>query len=125
AQHDFLKRMAARRERVVVLDVPLLFEVGSDALCDATIVVTAPRFLQEQRVLRRPGMTRERMEGALARQMPDHEKRRRADFVVQTGRGKRDTLNQLAEIVTLVQDWQPSKWPPRARARGENARSRP
>lgn len=124
-QRDFLKRMAARRERVVVLDVPLLFEVGSDALCDAVIVVTAPRFLQEQRVLRRPGMTRARMAGALARQMPDHEKRRRADFVVQTGRGKRDTLNQLAEIVTLVQDWQPTKWPPRARVRGENARSRP
>ena len=124
-QRDFLKRMAARRERVVVLDVPLLFEVGSDALCDATIVVTAPRFLQEQRVLCRPGMTRARMAGALARQMPDHEKRRRADFVVQTGRGKRDTLNQLAEIVTLVRDWQPSKWPPRAWARGENARNRP
>jgi dephospho-CoA kinase len=124
AQEAFLKRMAARRERVVVLDVPLLFEVGSDALCDATIVVTAPRFLQDQRVLRRPGMTRARMEGALARQMPDHEKRRRADFVVQTGRGKRDTLNQLTDIVTLVQDWQPAKWPPRGRVRGADARNR-
>ena len=125
AQDAFLKRMAARREPVVVLDVPLLFEVGTDALCDATIVVTAPRFLQDQRVLRRPGMTRERMEGALARQMPDREKRRRANFVVQTGLGKRETLNRLTDIVTLAQDWRPAKWPPKAsRVRGTDARDR-
>lgn len=125
AQDAFLKHMAARREPVVVLDVPLLFEVGTDALCDATIVVTAPRFLQDQRVLRRPGMSRERMAGALARQMPDREKRRRADFVVQTGLGKRETLNRLADIVTLAQGWRPAKWPPKAsRGRGANARNR-
>ena len=122
AQAVFLRRMAARREPLVVLDVPLLFEVGTDALCDATIVVTAPRFLQDQRVLRRPGMTRARMEGALARQMPDAEKRRRADFVVQTGRGKRDTLNRLAGIVTLMRERRPAKWPPQGgRARKSHA----
>lgn len=110
-QAAFLKTMARRGEPIVVLDVPLLFEGGNDRCCDATIVVTAPRFLQEQRVLRRPGMTRDRLAGTLARQMPDAEKRRRADFVVQTGIGRRHTLNRLVEIVTLMKGRRGRKWP--------------
>jgi dephospho-CoA kinase len=63
------------------------------------IVVTAPNFLQDQRLLKRPGMTRQRLNEILAKQMPDAEKRRRADFVVQTGNGKRATRQALARIL--------------------------
>ncbi len=112
AQSEFLKQAAGRKDALVALDVPLLFEVGTDAICDATIVVTAPRFLQDARVLGRPGMTRERFEGVLARQMPDAEKRRRADFVVQSGIGHRHTLQRLREIVTMLRRRRGRKWPP-------------
>ncbi|NQU69646.1 MAG: dephospho-CoA kinase [Rhodospirillales bacterium] len=102
-QEDFLKRAAARREKMVVLDVPLLFETDGDEVCDAVIVVSAPRFMQEARVLARGGMTREKLAAVLARQMPDSEKRRRADFVVPSGLGRALTLRRLKEIVTLLQ----------------------
>lgn len=112
SQAVFLARAATRHAAMIVLDVPLLFEVGTAACCDAVIVVTASRFLQEQRVLGRPGMTREKLNGALARQMPDAEKRRRADFVIQTGNGRRHTLNRLREIVTLMKERPGTNWPP-------------
>lgn len=102
AQDRFLAACARRREAVAVLDVPLLFEVGTDARCDATVVVSAPGFLQSERVLSRPGMTREKFEGILERQLTDAEKRLRADFVVRTGCGKRRTLRELRAIVRLM-----------------------
>jgi dephospho-CoA kinase len=113
AQNRFLARHAARRVPVVALDVPLLFESGTDARCDATVVVTAPRFLQAQRVLARPGMTRARLDAVLSRQMPDAEKRRRADFVVQSGLGRRHTLRRLACIVKMLRGREGRNWPPR------------
>lgn len=101
---DFLRRCAQRREPIAVLDIPLLMETGRDGDCDATILVSAPGFIQVQRVLRRPGMTPEKLNDIRARQMPDREKRRRADFVVQTGLGKRESLRALARIVRLLRD---------------------
>lgn len=95
----FLRACARRRRALAVLDVPLLFEVGLDARCDATVVVSAPGFVQAARVLSRPGMTRGRLDGILARQLPDGEKRRRADFVVPTGAGRRRTLRGLRGVV--------------------------
>ncbi|MDF2095595.1 dephospho-CoA kinase [Aquibaculum arenosum] len=95
----FLRRHRRARRPLVVLDIPLLYETGGDRLCDAVVLVTAPAFLQEQRVLRRPGMTRERLDAVRAQQMPDREKRRRAEFLVLTGRGKGDTFRQLRRIV--------------------------
>lgn len=112
AQLEFLKCAARNRIYSVVLDVPLLFEVGTDKRCDAVIVVTAPRFLQEQRVLRRPGMTRERFRATLARQLPDVEKRHRADFVVHTGLGKGYTYNRLRSFVGHIYRRGGTKWPP-------------
>lgn len=94
----FIAAAARARQPVVVLDIPLLFETGGRR-CDATIVVSAPDYLQAQRVLRRPGMTKEKFAAILARQMPDREKRRRADAVVATGLGKGPTYRQLAEAV--------------------------
>lgn len=111
AQAYFLKTAALNSSPIAVLDVPLLFEVGTDQRCDAVIVVTAPRFIQEQRVLRRPGMTPERLHATLARQLPDAEKRRRADFVVHTGLGKWHTYRRLREIVLQMHDERGTKWP--------------
>lgn len=100
----FLASQARRHRPLAVLDIPLLFETGGDALCDAVIVVSAPPAVQRARVLSRPGMTEAKMQAILARQMPDAEKRRRADFVVQTGLTKGHSLRQLAAIVTLLQE---------------------
>lgn len=98
----FLAKQARLRRPLVVLDIPLLFETGGERLCDAVIVVTAPPCVQRLRVLRRPGMTEQKMQAIMARQLPDAQKRRRADFVVQTGLGKLHSLRQLAAIVRLL-----------------------
>jgi dephospho-CoA kinase len=95
----FLRACRARGRRIAVLDVPLLFETGGEKRCDAVIVVSAPQFLQDQRVLRRKGMSPKRLAEVKARQMPDAEKRRRADFVVQTGMGKRASRTALLKIM--------------------------
>lgn len=98
----FLKQCGRCRKPLVVLDIPLLFEVGREGDCDVTILVTAPSFIQAQRVLRRPGMTKRRLSDIRARQMPDAEKRRRADFIVPTALGKRESLRRLSRIVKLL-----------------------
>ena len=85
ARDDFLATHAAAA--LVVLDVPLLFETGGEAGCDAVAVVTAPAEVQRARVLARPGMTEETFAQILAKQMPDAEKRRRADYLIETDRG--------------------------------------
>lgn len=99
AERRFRAAWRRRRARIVVLDVPLLFETGGAMRCDAVILVTAPAFLQRQRVLGRPGMTPRRFADILARQMPDAEKRRRADYIVQTGIGRRAVLGRLRVIL--------------------------
>ncbi len=98
----FLGRHGRAGRSLVVLDVPLLFETGGESLCDAVVVVTAPPFVQRARVMARRGMTPARFQAILAKQMPDREKRRRADFVVNTGLSKATTLRQLRAIVTLL-----------------------
>jgi dephospho-CoA kinase len=82
----FLKRNA--RHRLVVLDIPLLFETGIDKSCDRVMVVTAPAQVQAARVLRRPGMTLARFDAIRAQQWPDLAKRRRADYIIPTGLGR-------------------------------------
>lgn len=91
-----------RGVRLAVLDIPLLFETGGDAAVDAVVVVTADPEVQAERVLARPGMTRERFEAILARQTPDAEKRRRADFIVDTGQGLEAARARVREIVGTV-----------------------
>jgi dephospho-CoA kinase len=100
----FLAGARARREPIVVLDIPLLFESGSERRCDYVLVVSAPGLVQRQRVLRRPGMTERRMGAILANQMPDREKRRRADFVVPTGMSRSLSLRRLRAIVRQLRD---------------------
>lgn len=101
----------ARGVKLAVLDIPLLFETGGDAAVDAVVVVTAPAEVQAGRVLARPGMTRERFEAILARQLPDAEKRRRADFLVDTGQGLEAARTRVREIVgtVLSPGWKPPR----------------
>lgn len=98
-QDRFLRALAIRRAPIAVLDIPLLFETGGEKRCDAVIVVSAPAYLQRQRVLRRPGMSGAKLDLLLGRQMPDAQKRRRADFVINTNRGYRETLLALKKIL--------------------------
>lgn len=99
---EALAAAEARGVRLAVLDIPLLFETGGDAAVDAVVVVTTPAAIQAERVLARPGMTRERFEAILARQLPDEEKRRRADFVIDTSLGLESARARVEEIVGMV-----------------------
>lgn len=109
----FLKRCARRRLPLVVMDIPLLYETGGERRVDAVVVVTAPSFIQRTRVLARPGMSPAKLANILSRQTPDRIKRRRADFVVPTGLGRRLTLTRLARIVALLKPRDSRVWPPR------------
>ncbi|RZJ16736.1 MAG: dephospho-CoA kinase [Brevundimonas sp.] len=101
----------AQGVKLAVLDIPLLFETGGEAVVDAVVVVTADGAIQAQRVLSRPGMTRERFDAILARQTPDGQKRRRADFIIDTSPGLDAARDQVRAIVGTVLD--PSWTPPR------------
>jgi len=90
--------------RLAVLDIPLLFEGGGAAGFDAVVVVTADAKTQAERVMARPGMTRERFEAILARQTPDADKRRLADFIVRTDQGLDAARDQVRDIVHTVLD---------------------
>ncbi|MBY6264697.1 dephospho-CoA kinase [Azospirillum sp. 412522] len=119
AQRDFLARAARRGAKIAVLDIPLLFETDGQRRVDATIVVSAPFAVQRARVLARPGMTAEKFAGILARQMPDVEKRRRADHVVPTGAGRLVTRRALQGIVRDVAKRPGRHWPPRGYQPGQ------
>lgn len=117
AEDRFLRRAAAAGRQLVVLDVPLMFETGGDRRCDAVAVVTAPAFVQAHRALRRPGMTPERLAAIRSRQMPDHEKRRRADFIILSGLDRWVSLRAVWHIVTMLAGRRGRKWPPRPQPR--------
>lgn len=95
----FVATAAAAGADLVVLDVPLLYETGAEAQCDAVAVVSAPEAAQRARVLARPGMSADKLDGILARQMPDAEKRARADFVIDTGVSLEETKRAVAALV--------------------------
>ena len=101
-ERRFLARSRARRVPLVVLDIPLLFETGAERRCDYVLVVSASALVQRQRVMRRPGMTEIRLAAILQKQVPDHQKRQRADFVVPTGGSRGLTLRRLKAIVRIL-----------------------
>ncbi|MCJ2006483.1 dephospho-CoA kinase [Methylobacterium sp. WL30] len=102
AGHAFLERHAAAP--LVLLDVPLLYETGGETRCDAVLVVTAPPAVQRARVLARPGMTEAAFEAIRAKQMPDAEKRARADYVIDTSLGFAAAEAEVARIVARISD---------------------
>jgi dephospho-CoA kinase len=95
----FLDGARAKGEKLVLLDIPLLFETGGTDRVDRIVVVTAPPEIQRERVLRRPGMTEEKFAAILARQVPDEEKRRQADYVIDTSLGMEAARQRVREIV--------------------------
>ena len=107
-----LAAAARRRAPIVALDIPLLYETGAAGRCDAVAVVSAPAFLQAQRVLRRKGMTPARLAQILQHQVPDSEKRRRADFVVSTGLGRERSLRGLRRALRLMRRRPARAWRP-------------
>jgi dephospho-CoA kinase len=98
----FVSEARNRGAPVVVLDIPLLFETGGEDRVDAVVVVSAPAEVQRARVLARPGMTPERFAAILGRQMPDAEKRARADFVVDSSRGIEAAREEVRHILRAV-----------------------
>ncbi|MFW5678795.1 MAG: dephospho-CoA kinase [Pseudomonadota bacterium] len=111
AERAFLQRATRNGDGLAVLDVPLLFETRGEQRCDATVVVSAPRELQRQRALARPGMTADRLAAILRRQMPDKEKQRRADFVVRTGAGRALALADVRRVLDGVTHRPARVWP--------------
>ena len=102
AEQTFLEEARAGGARAAVLDIPLLFETGGEKRCDRIIVVSAPAKVQRERVLARAGMTDEKFLAILEKQVPDAEKRQRADFVVDTSRGIDAARDQVAEILAAI-----------------------
>jgi dephospho-CoA kinase len=102
SEQRFLAEARERGAPVVVLDIPLLYETGGEERVDAVVVVTTPPEVQRQRVLARPGMTPERFEGLLAAQVPDVEKRRRADFIVDTSGSFEANRTQVKDILASI-----------------------
>ena len=98
----FLVRAAKDGADVVVADVPLLFETGGQRLVHAVAVVSAPPAMQRERVLARPGMTEAKLDAILARQLPDAEKRARADFVIDTGKGLAPAARAVRSILNAL-----------------------
>ena len=98
----FLYDSERAHEPFVVMDVPLLFESGGDKSCDLVVVVSAPAHVQRQRVLSRPGMDAPTFEKILAQQMPDHEKRHLADFVIDTGGSLENTERDVDRFISVA-----------------------
>ncbi|CUX10491.1 Dephospho-CoA kinase [Agrobacterium deltaense Zutra 3/1] len=98
-QEAFLEQARKEDRQFALLDIPLLFETGAESRVDKVVVVSCAPQIQRERVLSRPGMTEEKFEMILARQMPDAEKRRRADFIVDSGNGVEAARDQVREIL--------------------------
>ena len=98
-EERFLAEAEASGAWLVVLDIPLLYETGGEARCEKVVVVSAAPDIQRERVLARPGMTAEKFEAILRSQVPDADKRRRADFVIDTGQGIEAARTRVRQII--------------------------
>lgn len=107
SEQEFIKKSALRKEPLVVVDIPLLFELNREIDYDAVVVVTAPAFIQQQRALKRAGMTPEKLRLIIAKQMPDSEKRRKADYILHSSLGKAFTNRQIKSLINSMIRQQP------------------
>lgn len=103
-ERAFLLTESEKDADFAVLEVPLLFETGADARVDITVLVSAPSQVQRQRVLERPGMTAEKLDTILSRQIPDAEKRQRADFIVDTGQSIEQSYAEVDRVIDALGD---------------------
>src|SRR6185295_7365765 len=110
-QRAFLQKAANDGAAMVVLDIPLLYETEGHKRVDITVVVSAPPDVQRARVLARPGMTPEKLDAILAKQLADVEKRQRADFVVDTSKGLEHARAQVAQIIKALEGRASKLWP--------------
>lgn len=101
-REKFLADARSNKANVVLLDVPLLFETRGERFCDAVVVVSAPAEMQRRRAFERPGMTEEKFAALLAKQLPDVEKRKRADFIVDSSQSFDHTRAQVRDILRAV-----------------------
>jgi dephospho-CoA kinase len=106
AEIDFLREQERNGARMAVLEIPLLFETGAEKRVDVTIIVSAPSRVQRERVLTRPGMTVEKLEHLLARQLSDKERRARADFVIISGTSLKEMHVDLDQLIESLQNRQ-------------------
>ncbi len=103
AQQKFIDLHRTKNAKVIVLDIPLLFETGAEKRLDQTICVTAAAAVQKQRVLNRPGMSEDYFDFLLSRQMPDEEKCKKSDFIVPSDKGEEHTRNDLKQIIAALE----------------------
>ena len=106
AEIDFLIEQEDKGEKLAVLEIPLLFETGAEKRIDVTVVLSAPASVQRERVLARPGMTVDKLEHLLARQLSDAERRTRADYVVDSGESLEDMHRALDKLIESLQNRQ-------------------
>jgi dephospho-CoA kinase len=99
SEQDFIHRSRKRKEKIIVVDIPLLFELHKEHEYDAVIVVTASKLVQEKRALKRSGMTKERLRFILGKQLPDHKKRAKANYIITSGLGKAVTNRQIQALL--------------------------
>ena len=114
-RREFLKKTTGSGARLAVLDIPLLYETGDEKHCDAVVVVTAPAEIQRRRVLERPGMNEEKFAKLLQSQMPDEEKRKRADFIIDTSIGI-DAARQRVSVIIRDLTENTNRWKNRSHA---------
>ena len=104
SEQAFIEKARQKKVKAIVLEIPLLFETKANKRCDVTICVTAPRGVQKKRVMQRPGMTAPKFRAILKLQMPDREKRRRADHIISTAKSTTDTRRQLLKLWGALQE---------------------
>lgn len=107
---EFIKENKEKSSDLVAIEIPLLFETGAEKLMDVVLLASAPAEVQKQRVMARPGMTTKKFKTLLAKQMPDAEKRKKADFIVDTSCSLEETEEQLKKIIVSLKQKQPKAY---------------
>lgn len=109
-QQKFLAQAAAEKAEIIVIDVPLLYETGGQKRVDCVVLVSAPYELQRERVLARPGMSEEKFQSILAKQVPDAQKREQADYIIDSSKGLEAAMAQVEALIPLLRKVPARAW---------------